>query len=119
MDRFPFFFSDLKARVAGLVADSGAAFSNTYAMPAEAVFTMYKFPILVLGIEVPPWCEIVVADFRGFIAGFYENCLARLLKGMEVTVGMAVTSAERTIAVLVVSVPMHSVGQWRVRCFKL
>ena len=73
----------------------------------------------VAAAEVPPWCEIVVADFRGFIAGFYENCLARLLKGMEVTVGMAVASAERTIAVLVVSVPMHSVDQWRVRCFKL
>ena len=55
--------------------------------------------------------EIVIADFRGFIAGFYENCLAQLLKGMEIAVGMAVTSVKRTIAVLVVLVPMHSVGQ--------
>ena len=33
--------------------------------------------------------------------------------------GMVVTSAKRAIAVLVVSVPMHSVDQWRGRCFKL
>ena len=55
MDLFLFSFSDLEARMAGVVADSGAAFSDAYAVPVKAVFTMYKFPILVFGIKVPPW----------------------------------------------------------------
>ena len=41
--------------VADVVAGSGAAFSDAYAVASVAVFTIYKFPTLVLGIEVLPW----------------------------------------------------------------
>ena len=41
--------------VADVVAGSGAAFSDAYVVASVALFTIYKFPILVLGIEVPSW----------------------------------------------------------------
>ena len=42
---------------------------------------------------------------RGFVAKLYEHALAQL-------VGAAVAAAVKTIAVLVVSAPVRSVGRW-------
>ena len=41
----------------------------------------------------------------GFVAKLYEHALAQL-------VGVAVAAAVKTITVLVVSVPVRSVGRW-------
>ena len=48
---------------------------------------------------------VVRGHHRGFVAKHYEHALAQL-------VGAAVAAAVKTIAVLVVSVPVRSVGRW-------
>ena len=48
---------------------------------------------------------VVGGHHRGFVAKLYEHALAQL-------VGAAVVATAKTIAVLVVSVPVRSIGRW-------
>ena len=50
---------------------------------------------------------VVGCYHHGLVARLYEHALSRL-------VGGAVTAAEKTIAVLVVSVLVRSIGRWSV-----
>ena len=109
--------------VAGVVGDAvvsavdDAVFSDLYAVAAAVVFTTYRSLILVPEFEIPPGDDIVNAprpnverapvrsNWRGFVAKLYEHALAQL-------VDAAAAAAVRTMTVLVVSVPVRSVGQW-------